>query len=186
MKQVTKKETSRLSFEIATNNTPELTQAANSVASQLHDGGIEANVKVYENGSLNQDIIRPRKFQALFFGEVVSSSSDLYAFWHSSQRKDPGLNISGYASSKVDKLLESGLATLDPAKEAQIYGSFNREIANDMPAVFVYSPSYIYAVRPGLTGITLGTITKPEDRFAGIATWYLTTDRVWRVFAKHS
>jgi peptide/nickel transport system substrate-binding protein len=184
-KAISKKETQRLSFQIATNDTPELTQAVDLIAENLKEAGIEAIPKVYETGSLNQDIIRPRKFQALFFGEVVSNQSDLYAFWHSSQRNDPGLNISGYTNSKADKLLEQGLATLDPKKEANIYEAFLDEIATDIPAVFVYSPSYIYAVREGMTGITLGNIATPEDRFNGITSWYLATSKVWKVFANN-
>ena len=183
-KVISKKETETLSFEIATNDTPELTEAVNSIVTDLAKAGIQATAKVYETGSLNQDIIRPRKFQALFFGEVVSSQSDLYAFWDSSQRNDPGLNITGYANSSVDKLLESGLATLDPAKEATTYATVQKDIEADTPAVFIYSPSYIYAVRSGLTGITLGHVSTPDDRFADIANWYITTDKVWKIFVK--
>ena len=146
--------------------------------------GIEAIPKVYETGSLNQDIIRPRKFQALFFGQVVTNQSDLYAFWHSSQRNDPGLNISGYANTKVDKVLEGALGTLDADKLDDLYASFEKEINADMPAVFVYSPSYIYATRPSATGITLPYIATPEDRFDEITNWYLATDRVWKIFSK--
>ncbi len=183
-KQISKKETARLSFEIATNDTPELTAAVTLIAGNLKAAGIEAVPKVYETGSLSQDIIRPRKFQALFFGEVVSNQSDLYAFWHSSQRTDPGLNITGYANSKTDKILEQGLGTLDASKEASLYASFENEIANDIPAVFVYSPAYIYAVRANHPGITLGHVDTPVDRFAGIDTWYLTTSNVWKIFVK--
>ena len=183
VKTVSKKSTERLTFEIATNDTPELTEAVDSIVKDLAAAGIEAVPKVYETGSLNQDIIRPRKFQALFFGEVVASQSDLYAFWHSSQRNDPGLNISGYANSSVDKLLVQGLTTLDPAKEATIYTTVENDINADMPAAFIYTPSYIYAVRGDMSGITLGTVTTQEDRYDGIAGWYLSTDKVWKIFA---
>jgi peptide/nickel transport system substrate-binding protein len=183
-KVVAKKQTDRLSFEIATNDTPELKQAVDLIVKDLRAAGIEAIEKVYETGSLNQDIIRPRKFQALFFGEVVTNQSDLYAFWHSSQRTDPGLNISSYANSKADKLLEQGLTTLDPAKESTVYSAFEKEISSDMPAVFVYSPSYIYVTRAHLPEISLGNIDTPEDRFNGLSSWYLATDRVWKIFAK--
>lgn len=175
----------RLSFEIATNDVPELKQAVDIIVSNLRAAGIEAIPKVYETSSLNQDIIRPRKFQSLFFGEVVSNQSDLFAFWHSSQRNDPGLNISGYANPKTDKLLETALHTLDTSKLDDIYNSFEKEISADIPAVFIYSPTFIYAVRPTLDGITLGRIKSPEDRFNSINNWYLTTDRVWSIFAKN-
>lgn len=182
-KQISKKETQRLSFEIATTDTPELKEATTLIASNLAEAGIEAIPKVYESGSLAQTIIRPRKFQALFFGEVVASQSDLFAFWDSSQRTDPGLNISGYANTKVDKALESALSTLDPEKRAKFYAAFESEIEADVPAVFVYSPSYIYVVAPSKEGITLPRITSPEDRFNVIKDWYLDTDRVWKIFA---
>jgi peptide/nickel transport system substrate-binding protein len=53
-----------------------------------------------------------------------------------------------------------------------------------MPAVFVYSPSYIYVTRAHLPEISLGNIDTPEDRFNGLSSWYLATDRVWKIFAK--
>ncbi len=185
-KRMTKKdkEDTRLSFEIATNDVPELKQTVEMISTSLKEIGIEAIPKVYETGSLNQDIIRPRKFQALFFGEVVTNQSNLYAFWHSSQRNDPGLNISGYANTKTDKALESSLSVLDQDKLESIYESFEKELKADMPAVFVYSPMYLYVTRPNADGIVLEKITSPEDRFSQIRDWYLATDRVWRIFAK--
>ncbi len=174
--------TVRLSFEIATNDVPELKDAVNHIVEDLKEAGIEAVPKVYETGSLNQDIIRPRKFQALFFGQVVSSQSDLFAFWHSSQRIDPGLNISAYANPTVDKMLEQGLQTLDTTKKTSIYQKLVSTINADAPALFVYSPSYLYAVRTDIPGITLEHINRPEDRFANQSTWYLHTDSIWKLF----
>ena len=84
----------------------------------------------------------------------------------------------------MDTLLTQGLSTLDPAKESTIYSSFEQDIESDIPAVFVYSPSYIYAVRADRPGITLGHVTTAEDRFNGIASWYLSTSNVWKIFAK--
>ncbi|MEI6316243.1 MAG: ABC transporter substrate-binding protein [bacterium] len=184
-KVISKKETARLSFEIDTNNIPELKQSIDHIVADLKQVGIEAIPKVYETGSLNQDIIRPRKFQSLFFGQVVSNQADLFAFWDSSQRTSPGLNISGYANATVDKLLEQGKSILDTDKQNTMYQKFENEIASDIPAVFIYSPSYIYVVRPDISeGITLSHINRPEDRFFNENNWYLATDNVWKIFAK--
>ncbi len=176
--------TTRLSFELATNDVAELKDAVNHIVEDLRSAGIEAIPKVYETGSLNQDIIRPRKFQALFFGQVVSSQSDLFAFWHSSQRIDPGLNIASYANPAVDKMLEQGLQQLDTAKKVSIYQKLASTITTDTPALFVYSPAYLYAVRSDIAGITLNHINRPEDRFANQSTWYLHTDNVWKLFIR--
>ena len=185
-KQVSSKETDRLSFEIDTNDTPELKQSIDHIVADLKAAGIEAIPKVYETGSLNQDIIRPRKFQSLFFGQVVTNQADLFAFWDSSQRTAPGLNISGYANPTVDNLLEQGKSTLDPDQQDAIYQKFDTEISADIPAVFVYSPSYIYVVRSDIApGITLSHIIRPEDRFSNENNWYIETDHVWKIFAKN-
>ena len=185
-KVISKKETDRLSFEIDTNDTPELKESIDHIVNDLKAVGIEAIPKVYETGSLNQDIIRPRKFESLFFGQVVTNQADLFAFWDSSQRASPGLNISGYANPDVDKLLEQGKGTLDMNSEFSIYKKFEQDISADIPAVFVYSPSYIYAVRPEISaGIQLPHIIRPEDRFFNENSWYIETDHVWKIFAKN-
>jgi hypothetical protein len=65
------------------------------------------DVKIFDQGDLSQNVIRPRKYDALLFGEVIGRELDLFAFWHSSQRNDPGLNIALYANSTADKILSS-------------------------------------------------------------------------------
>ena len=62
-------------------------------------------------GDLKQNVIRPRKYGSLLFGEVIGRDLDLFAFWHSSQRNDPGLNIAMYANPKADSLLETARAS---------------------------------------------------------------------------
>lgn len=111
-----KKQTKTLAFSIATSDTPELKNTAMMIKDALVTFGISTEVKVFEIGTLNQSIIRPRKYDALFFGQIVNHETDLYAFWHSSQRNDPGLNIAMYTSAKVDSLLENAGSTLDNDK----------------------------------------------------------------------
>ena len=69
--------------------------------------GIKVDVRTFEIGNLNQNVIRPRKYDTLLFGEIINHESDLFAFWHSTQRKDPGLNVAMYTNAKVDKILGS-------------------------------------------------------------------------------
>ncbi len=176
-----------LSFSLATANIPELKAVATMVASNWTKLGAQVNLEFFEPSNLNQDLIRPRKFEALLFGEVIGRGSDLYPFWHSSQRLDPGLNISMYTNSTVDKLLEEIRATADGGnlnspQLAEKYRDIAKEINNDHPAIFLYSPYFLYAVPNDLKGIKIPTITSPADRFARIHKWYFKTDRVWKIF----
>ena len=146
--------------------------------------GAQVDVKIFDVSDLNQNVIRPRKYDALLFGEIVSRDEDLYPFWHSSQRVDPGLNIALYANLKVDKILESLQATTDPVQQQNLYQSFNAEINADTPAVFVYSPYFIYIVPKEVHGIRLGELATPAERFDNISEWYIETSNVWSFLTK--
>lgn len=178
------KTTTELAFSISTGNAPELARAAQMIASELGAIGMKVDVKTFETGNLNQAVIRPRKYDALLFGEIINDESDLFAFWHSSQRKDPGLNVALYTNAKVDKILEDAFTTVDPAAREEKYAEFEDDIRKDMPAVFLYSPSFIYVVEKDMQNISIDHIVSPADRFLSAYLWYTQEDRVWKIFSK--
>ena len=173
-----------LSFSLTTGDTPELKETALLIKTQLEKIGAVVDIeKVYETGKLNQ-VIRARDYEALFFGQVVNNESDLFSFWHSSQRTDPGLNIALYSNQTIDGLLEKVLQTRDTKQRATLYQSMIREFQERTPALLLYSPTYIYATSKNLKNISIETLTIPSDRFASIHTWYANTDNVWKIFTK--
>lgn len=179
----TKKGTLPLSFSLATSDAEELKRAAELIRDTWNAIGADVTLQIFDIGELNQNSIRPRKYDALFFGEIVGRDADPFAFWHSSQRLDPGLNIALYANITTDKLLEEARVLSDKDARAEKYAAFQKEVANDTPAVFVYAPDFIYVIPEKLKGFSLGPITIPSERFAGVKNWYLKTDRVWEIFA---
>ena len=182
MERKTKKSTQTLAFSISTADSPDLVQSAKLVQSMWQQLGAQVDVKVFETGELNQSVIRPRHYDSLLFGEIIGPDLDLYAFWHSSQRNDPGLNIAEYVNLKVDKILENARTISDPAASALQYQSFENEIRNDIPAIFLYAPKFIYIVPSKVKGIDFRSVTIPADRFADIYKWYIDTDTVWKIF----
>ena len=173
-----------LSFTISTSNTPELIKTSDIIKENLESIGIKVEVKTFEIGNLNQTVIRPRKYDALLFGEVINHESDLFAFWHSSQRNDPGQNIAMYTNAKVDKILEDTFTILDQNARIKKYAEFESEIEKDMPAVFLYSPDFIYVISRDLKGLSMDHIISSSDRFSNVYSWYLKTDNVWKIFSK--
>ncbi len=172
--------TETLAISLSTSNAPELKHAAELVKAAWQKLGVKVTVKIFEQGDLNQNVIRPRKYDALLFGEIIGHDLDLYAFWHSSQRLDPGLNIALYANSKADKLLEKMRNEPDEAAATADYLDFQKEIDADVPAVFLYSPNFLYLLPKKVQGVGLPQITVSSERFIGIADWYIETDRVWK------
>lgn len=171
-----------LAFTLATADAPELVSTANAVAAAWSELGVKVNVQVFPISELNTSVIRPREYDALLFGEVVGRELDLFAFWHSSQRNDPGLNLALYTNSKADTLLSQARATTKPEDRAKLYAEFAELVQNDVPAVFLYSPEFIYAVPDTLKGVRLGSLTGPAERFLSAYTWYTDTEQVWSIF----
>ena len=142
------------------------------------------DVRVFEHGDLSQNIIRPRKYDSLLFGEVVGRDPDPFAFWHSSQRNDPGLNVAIYANIKVDNILEEARGIEDEVVRAEKYKEFQEEVAKDTPAIFLFSPKFIYITPKNLKGLeAMEKVTIPSERFSMIHQWYKATNKVWKIFA---
>lgn len=179
-----KKKTALLEFSISTGNAPELIKTAELIQQDLRKIGIKADIKTFEVGNLNQGVIRPRKYDALLFGQIINHESDLFAFWHSTQRKNPGLNVAMYTNTKVDKILEETSTVIDERQRIKKYAQFEDEIKKDMPAVFLYSPNFIYVVSPNIKGISIDHIMIPSDRFSNVYLWYTQTENVWKIFSK--
>jgi peptide/nickel transport system substrate-binding protein len=171
-----------LEFSISTGNAPELAETAELIKEDLAQIGMKVDIKTFDVGNLNQSVIRPRDYDALLFGEIINHESDLYAFWHSSQRKDPGLNVAMYTNAKVDKILEDASTNIDEQSRIKEYAQFESDIRSDIPAVFLYSPNFIYVVSPNVQGLSIDHIISPSDRFANVYSWYTETQNVWRIF----
>lgn len=184
MQKKTKEGVEMLSFSLTTVNVPELVAVAEKVVEDWRAIGADVNLKIFDPNDLNQNVIRPRNYDALLFGEIIGRDLDFFAFWHSSQRNDPGLNIADYANITVDKVLDDARETEDDASRIEKFRTFEREIKKDVPAVFIYSPDFVYVVPKKLQGIVPENITTPSERFISIYNWYLETDTVWKVFKK--
>ncbi|HAT68714.1 MAG: hypothetical protein A2481_03495 [Candidatus Yonathbacteria bacterium RIFOXYC2_FULL_47_9] len=177
-----KKETLTLHFDLSTSEAPELKTVAQELKTSWEELGVGVDVRVFATGDLKETVVRPRKFDALFFGQVLGRDGDPYPFWHSSQRLDPGLNIASYTNQRADKILDDARTETDHKKRVTYYSSFEDEIAKDVPAVFIYAPEFLYAVPEKVQGLKLGSITIPSERFLNVYEWYIETDNVWKIF----
>lgn len=173
-----------LAFTLSTSDTPELQATANAVAAAWRQAGVKVDVHVYPLSELNTTVIRPREYDAILFGEVVGREPDLYAFWHSSQRNDPGLNLSLYANAKADTLLSQARATTKKEDRDKLYEEFAALLKEDRPAIFLYAPDFLYVFPKNLTGVRLGALSGPSDRYLNVYQWYTDTEHVWEIFAR--
>ncbi|MDO8486667.1 MAG: ABC transporter substrate-binding protein [Candidatus Staskawiczbacteria bacterium] len=168
-----------LQFTLVTINQPQLVQVANLLKDYWQKVGVTVNINAIEISEL-KSIIKERNYDALLYGEALGSNPDLYPFWHSSQKNDPGLNLSEYENKKVDALLKDARETLDDSEKQAKYEELQNIIAEDSPALFLYNPDYIYWVSAKIKGIETTKIVDSAKRFSNIENWYIKTKRAWK------
>ena len=180
IKEKKKSQTVKLEFRLSTGNSPELLRAAGRVKEMLREIGAEVVIEERSFAELESLVIRPRNFQLLLFGQVYGYEPDPFAFWHSSQIKDPGLNVAFFAHKQADRLLEDARRTADTAKRTADYQEFIRIAAEELPAIPLYTQVYLYLLPRDMEGISISKISLPSDRFNQITEWYRKTKRVFR------
>jgi len=137
--------------------------------------GVKTNLIAVEPGQIQKDVIGPRNFEALLFGEILGADPDPYPFWHSSQTDNNGLNLANFKNSELDKLLETIRKEKDYDKRSEAYIKFDAILKNELPAIFLYNPNYTYVVANKVKGIGLTRIVSPADRLNAVHQWYIKT-----------
>ena len=175
-----------LSFTLKTSNSELFDKTATRIAAIWRELGVEIQVEQYEQAGLVQSVIRSRDFQAVLFGLDTNRTEDLYPFWHSSQKDDPGLNIAQYTNIAVDRLLEKTRNSKDPAERAQLQNEVSNAINQETPAIFLFAPTIAYVIDKTITTTPMSTLGKPSDRFMNVSNWYAKTEVVWPIFQNDS
>jgi len=172
-------ETLLLQFTLTTVNQPQLIEVAELLKTQWEEIGASVEIEVLDISELKV-IIKERNYDSLLFGEVLGTIPDPFTFWHSSQKNDPGLNLTGYENKDVDKLLKEARETLDENVRKEKYETFQDILIEDTPCIFLYSPDYLYLISNKIKGVDTEKIIDPAKRFSNIENWYTQTHRIWK------
>jgi peptide/nickel transport system substrate-binding protein len=169
-----------LTLTLTTVSQPTYLKVAEAIAEQAKTVGIKIQIEAVEPVAFYDQVVKPRAYQMLLTATQFGLDSDPYSFWHSSQSKDPGLNLSLYTNKKVDELLEKGRSDNNPETRSETYRQFQSLLSEDLPAIFLYQPNYAYAVSDKIKNISLTEIKTPSDRFQHLTDWYIKTKNVLR------
>lgn len=154
-----------------------LVDAANIIRENWQKLGIKVNLIFADPATVANQYVKTRNYSAILFGNILKSNSDVTAFWHSSQRFYPGLNLSLYNSNDADVLLDVIKQEADPVRRQKSLLSLQQRILKDLPAVFLFSPNYTYITTKNLKGVEMDFLTSASDRFNKVNKWYLKTSR---------
>lgn len=175
--EIFKKKDEELKISLTAVEQAENIKVANLLKEFWTSIGVNVDLQLIPADRMEKEIIDPRNYQALLYGEIIGYESDLYSFWHSSQKEAPGVNLANYVNRKADQLLEEARLTNDPAIRSQKYQEFQNILIADLPAIFLYSPSYTYPVNKKIKGLNVQRIALPADRLSNIENWYIKTKK---------
>ena len=181
--KTTKKNREKLEFDMIVPQIPFLMEAADLIKKDWSKLGVMLNIIIVNINDINKELIKTRNYQMLLFGNMLSGNADIFSFWHSSERFYPGLNLSLYNNKEVDRILEEIRKNYDQQKIKGALVKIQQIIHEDIPAVFLFNPNYIYTTTDDLHGFNLSNLNSQSNRFEKINHWHL---KIKRRFAKNT
>ncbi len=175
---VRKKNGTELAFTLSTNNFSLNAKTAELLAGQWSQLGVKVTLNIQPTRELTENAIRPRNYDALLFAQKLGADPDPFLFWHSSQVRNPGLNLSMYANNAADELMSQARATNNKVERDEKYRQFQDIIQADAPAIFLVQNVFSYALKEDLKGLSITNLSDSTSRFYDLPNWYLDTKRV--------
>lgn len=129
--------------------------------------GLDIQLNPKTAAEIKEKILPQKKFDVIIIGQEVGSDPDQYNLWHSTQVKD-GNNFSGFENMRADQALEEGRTTHGKEARKEHYINFQTVFAEQLPAIFIYRPTYSYHMKKTEGDLNLEGIFRPEERWEKI------------------
>lgn len=169
-----------LEVSLVTSNLPSFLTAAGLIAESWKTLGATVQLNAVAPGSLIDDYVRPRRYDALLFSQRMGADPDPFAFWHSSQTKDPGLNVSNFSGAIIDGLITSARTSTDQAEREALYSQLQTALGAAVPAIYLNQSLYTYILDKHLRGAEVTALADPTWRLSHSPSWYIRTTRTWK------
>ncbi len=151
---------------------------AGRIARDLAGLGIEAQVSPVSTATLIHDFLNPRSFALALTAFDNGPDPDVFAFWHSSQTHPGGFNfVSMKRNVFVDKDLEDGRSSVTLTTRAKAYYDLQELFAQEVPAVYLYSPTFAFAADRRIRGVHLDSAVEPNGRYTHVQDWFIEVGR---------
>lgn len=174
------KDAKPLTFGLSAQNTPSYTKVAQFLQKQWAEVGVTLNVSYYESEDLQTSVIGSHSYDILLYGINIGVDPDVFAYWDSTQASltsQGHLNLSEYKSSVADQAIQSARTRADPALRALRYRNFLSAWTQDVPALALYQPNFLYITRGPVFGYERKANNSSIDRFYNAEAWMIRQQR---------
>jgi len=160
-------------IRLATISTGYFPQLAEQWKTQLEQLGFVVDLSIYNPGQdFVVNIIRQRNYDILLYEVEFGADLDLFAYYHSSQATNTGLNLSNYANALVDDLILSSRSTMSITGRAAKYETFLKRWVSDVPAIGIYQVSLVYFFNKNVQSFSEDDrLIYAIDRFNDVEYW---------------
>jgi peptide/nickel transport system substrate-binding protein len=136
-------------LELLSFNDPQVLQASEVIQSMAAEAGFDVHIQSMEFAS-SLAASQRGEYQAYMIGWSgrVDIDGNTYQFLHTGQ----GNNASHYSNATVDKLLDEGRGTVDPAKRKALYDQMWPELRKDLPLTYLWTTRNIVGMSAKLQG----------------------------------
>lgn len=165
-----------LKINLVTIKSSEFEKVLDTLSSQWRLLGVVVETNIIDPEDVNQNftqtILQPRNYDVLLYKLDIGADPDMYAYWHSSQISNTGLNLANYSSSISDDALVSARDRLDSKLRNAKYLTFVKQWLSDVPAIGLYQSTMEYAYRKNTyTFSPNSNLIYPVDRYANVLDW---------------
>lgn len=167
-----------LELRLITSDNSKNVELAKSIVAKWSKNGVKVNLEIKDNIDLQKNIIPKRDYDVLLYGLDYGEDPDPYPFWHSSQIKEDGKNLSSFKNAKGDKLLEEARQEFDFSKREEKYNEFQKILDVETPMFVVEHQNLSYQISRDIRGVDGIVGSSETDRFLNITQWYINTKRV--------
>ena len=162
------------SFSILTPDDPALVNLLKEVAVQWSQ--LNLNVTVDAAGAADyQQRLASGDFDMALVELSLGDSADpdVYDFWHQGQYPD-GLNYGGMADTRISEMLEKARRDPSGINRSELYDEFQQTFVERAIAIPMYYPLFTYVTSAHVTGVQLGFVGSPADRFSTLRDWQIS------------
>ena len=144
--------TTPLAVALTVANTPQGVQVGEVIQSMAAEAGFAVQVNAMEFGA-SLAAVRRGDFAMTLGGwsGLLDTDSNAWSFLHS----DGALNMAHYANAAVDAKLDAARAVSDIAGRRELYGAVWRQVNQDLPLIYLWTPRNIAGVSNKVAGFTL-------------------------------
>jgi peptide/nickel transport system substrate-binding protein len=176
---VREKDGERLSFELVYPDQEEATILAEMIKDYWAAIGVEVTLTPVSPDALIRDYLEPGTYQAALVKLRLYDlpDPDPYAFWHQSSITS-GQNFSQWDDRRASEYLERARITPNRVERTRLYRNFQIHFSRELPAIPLFYGIYNYPIDQQVTGVQLGPLYDPADRFDHIYQWSLETGTI--------